>query len=233
MIPRASRIAIRSGFSLGVSRLARRSTGLLVLLGAALAVTGALIERRVTPVESTDRALEATFAFLVPLVTFALVAQLTGRIHLADRAYRVARFGVARRDVALGLVGAGVAFSIAASAGMALFTVLVAGEGSVAQQATEVFTTSGIAALSAAAYAAWFSFGATFWSRGSGRFVPLALDFALRGSAGALAFSLPRAHVDNLLGVVASIDVSPRVSSAALAVIAVALSLLASLRCGE
>ncbi len=57
-----------------------------------------------------------------------------------------------------------------------------------------------IGALTGAAYAGWFSLGATFFRRGVGRFVPLAVDLLLGGSAGVIGALLPRGNAVNLLG---------------------------------
>jgi hypothetical protein len=83
--------------------------------------------------------------------------------------------------------------------------------------------------LGGAAYASWFSLGATFGKRGGGRAAFLVMDWLLGGVDG-LSLLLPRAHVRNLLGGAAPLDWSQRASAVALAVLAVAYAVAAVFR---
>ncbi len=96
--------AVRLGVTMGLARLARRPALLALLLAAALVVTGALIERSADPVSAATAALRGTFRLVLPLLSFALVGEVSERGRLDDAAWPAARFGVARRDVALGLL---------------------------------------------------------------------------------------------------------------------------------
>jgi hypothetical protein len=231
--PAAPAVAVALGLAMGRARVVRRSTALSVLLGAALVMVAALIERREGAAGAVDRTLAATFALVLPLVTFAVTAEATGRGNLRDAVWPAARYGVARRDVALGTVVAGAAASAVLGVLFAVLAVLAAqGEGN-PPLGHDALTSAWIGALAGAAYAAWFAFGATFGRRGGGRWVPLVLDFVVGGSAGALAAALPRGHAANLLGGSGPMGLGQAESSLVLAGSTVLLAALAALRCRE
>jgi len=81
-------------------------------------------------------------------------------------------------------------------------------------------------ALGGAAYAALFSFGASFGKRGGGRAVLLVLDWALGSNRSAASLLTPRGHLRNLLGGEAPFGLSERASAAALLAILVMCTLL-------
>jgi hypothetical protein len=146
-----------------------------------------------------------------------------------------ARYGVARRDVALGTIVAAAGASALLGAIFAMIAVLAAhGDGN-PPLARDLLTSGWIGALTAAAYAAWFAFGATFGRRGGGRWLPLFLDFAVRGGAGTLAAVFPRGHATNLLGgtVTGPLGMGQVESSLVLVGMIAALAALAALRCRE
>jgi hypothetical protein len=231
--PAAPVVALALGLAMGRARIVRRPTALSVLLGAALVVVAALVERREGSAGAVDRTLGATFALVLPLVSFAVAAEATGRGNLRDAVWPAARYGVARRDVALGTVFAGAAASAVLGALFAVLAVLAAQGAGNPPVVRDVFTSAWIAGLTGAAYAAWFAFGATFGRRGGGRWVPLVLDFVVGGSAGALAAALPRGHAANLLGGAGPMGLGQAESSLVLAGSAVVLAGLAALRCRE
>ncbi len=233
--PRPARpaVAIAIGLAMGRARIVRRATLLTALLGAALVAVAALIERREGAAGAVDRTLAATFALVVPLVSFGITAEATGRGGLRDAVWPAARYGVARRDAALGTIVAAMAASAAAGVVFALLAVACAhGEGN-PPLARDAFTSAWIAALTSAAYAAWFALGATFGRRGGGRWVPLVLDFTVGGGTGVAAAALPRAHAVSLLGGAAPLGMAQAESSLLLIASAVVLAGLAAIRCRE
>ncbi len=126
---------------------------------------------------------------------------MSGRGNLRDGVWSAARYGLARRDVALGAIGAACLASGALSSPCpAALAVLVAHAEGNPPLAGDLLTSGWIAALTAAAYTGWFCAGATFGRRGGGRWLPLALDFVLGASTGLAGAVLPRANVANLLG---------------------------------
>jgi hypothetical protein len=233
--PRAAplAVALAVGFAMGRARILRRPTALSLLMGAALVVVSGLIERRVGSSGAVDRALAGTFNVVVPLVSFGVAAEVSARGNLRDAVWAAARYGVARRDVALGALGAA---ALAASALGALFAVLavVVAHGTASPPlARDALTSAWIAALTAAAYTGWFSAGATFGRRGGGRWVPILADFVVGGSTGLAGAILPRAHAVSLLGGAAPLGLPQASSSLILGASAVALAALAALRCRE
>ncbi len=134
----------------------------------------------------------------------------------------------------MGTIGAALATSAALGAAFAALAVLVAhAEGNPALL-SDLFTSGWIAALTAAAYAAWFMAGANVRAaRRRARWVPLVLDFVLGGSTELAGAGPAAAHAVSLLGGAAPLGLSQASSSLALAVSAVVLASVAALRCRE
>jgi len=226
----SSATGVRLGFVSAARRLQSGATWLLVALSVALVISGGIIERHVTTWGAVDRSLAATFRLVVPLYCFAVVAAAVQRVGLREATWSVARFGPARRDVALGIVLASVAVSMLGGVFLSVCAVLCAYGPSARPLASELFTSGWIGGLVAAAYAAWFALGSTFFDRGRGRWIPLVFDFFLGSGSGAIAAVFPRSHARGLLGDVGPTQFSQPQSSVALFVMFVVLSLLAALR---
>lgn len=226
-------VGISLGAAMGARRLAGRGVAFTAILALALALAGGLIERRVTTAAAVDRSLAATFRLVIPLFCFALAARACDRSKLRDAAWPVARYGAARRDVALGIGLSLVLASAVSGALLALVAVVSAQSASAPPFARDAFTSGWIGALVGAAYAGWFAFGATFLERGRGRVVPLVLDFLFGSGAGLFAALLPRAHGRNLLGGEGPLGLSQPQSSVALLLMAMLLPVFAALRCRE
>jgi ABC-2 type transport system ATP-binding protein len=227
----SARMALVIGFATGRARIARRPTAVSALLGAALVLVAALVERRVGSAGAVDRALAGAFNVVVPLVSFGVAAEVCARGNLRDGVWAVARYGIARRDVALGAIGAGLCASAALSALCTLLAVGVAHAAGNPPLFRDAITSAWIAALTAAAYTSWFCAGATFGRRGGGRWVPLVGDFVLGSAPGVVGAILPRAHAANLLGGAAPLGLPQGGSSAVLVGSTVVLTLVAALRC--
>jgi len=233
-LPRGGVLAgVSLGVLVGVRRLATRGASLSALLALALAIAGGLIERRVTTAGAVDRSLAATFRVVVPLFCFALAARVADRSSLRDASWSVARFGVARRDVALGIGASLVLVAAVSGAFLAVVAVAVAQSPAAPPFVRDAFTSGWIGGLVAAAYAGWFALGSTFFARGRGRAVVLVLDFILGSGAGLFAAALPRAHGRGLFGAEGPLALSQPASSAALVVMAMLLPALAALRCRD
>lgn len=225
----------RTGVALGaraaVVRLAGR-TGVAVGVAAiGLAAVAGGLQREATTAQAVDRALVAIFDLVIPLATFALVSAAIGRQRLQDAVWPLARFGADRRAVALGVIAASAGVS-AAIAAIATVLGIVAAHGPTSPPLLlDAVTSAWIAALTAAAYAAWLSLGATFLRFGAGRLAVLIADFFL-GAVGLVAWVMPRGLALNLLGLAAT-ELPQRGASAALVVTALAAAALAALRCGR
>jgi hypothetical protein len=219
----------RLGFEAGRARIWRMPGLVLVVLVVLLGGVAGMLERDVTSAGAVDRTLVAVFSLLIPLSSFAWVGLLTGSRRLTDRALALSRFGASGRAVMLGLSLAAAAAAASSSVAAVAVAVLVThGHGPTSLWA-ELFTTSWIAALTAAAYAGWFCLGSTFLWRGRGRWIPLASDFAL-GTLGFAGLVFPRAHAQNLIGGEAPLALPQAASSGILAALVVVMLGLSSIR---
>ena len=197
-----------------------------------LAVAVGLIERGHDPLTAPDRTLDVLLSYALPLATFAVVGLASGRQRLDDVLWPLARFGVQRRYLLLGWALVVTLASLLLAALTVVVGVFVAYGATPGAQA-DALTSAWIAALGAAAYAGWFTLGATFWRRGRGRFAPLLIDLVVGTGTGVLAFPWPRAHLQNLLGNEPLLAMTQRSSSVVLLLSALVLPLLAALRCGD
>jgi hypothetical protein len=227
------RTAVALGFAAGKARILRRPTALSALLGMALVVASAIIERRAGSAGAVDRVLAGTFHLIIPLVCFGVAAEASGRERLADAVWPLARLGIARRDVALGTVAAAALASAALSAFFAAASVVLAHAPGGAPLVTDMLLSAWIGALTAAAYSGWFMLGATFLPRGRGRFLVLAADFLVGGSSGFFGAMFPRGNAESLLGGPAPLHLAQAESSVLLGLSALVLGLCAALRCRE
>lgn len=223
--------ALALGLALGRERLFRRPTALSALLGAALVIVGAVIERRAGAAGAVDRALSGNFRLVIPLVAFGVAAEASGRGNLRESVWPIARYGASRREVALGLVAMAMVVSMGLGALFAVSSVMLAQGPGEPPLLRDAFQCAWIGALTASAYTAWFSLGATFWKRGRGRWIPLVADFLVGGSAGLVGALLPRSNAQNLLGGAGAMHLSQPASSGILLGSAVILTFVAALRC--
>lgn len=225
--------AVLLGARLGLERLRDRRTAGALLLAVALAVAGALIERRAGSLGAVDRALAGTFRLVLPLLTLALVSRAASRDGLAAGTFPLARFGLPRFAVAIGVVASAALVAAAAGAVLAALTVAVAHSPSAPPLAGDMLLSAWIAAVTALAYAGWVALGATFF-RGRGQWLPVAADFVIGGTTGLAGAILPRAHATSLLGLGAAPLALPQaVSFAALFAMAIVLTLAAAVRSGR
>lgn len=221
------------GARLGTERLRDRRTAGALLLAFALAVAGAFIEVGAGSLGAVDRALAATFRLVVPLLTLALVTRAASREGLVAGTYPLARYGVPRFAVALGLVASAALAAAAAAAVLAASTVLFAHSAAAPPLLGDMLLSAWIGAVTAVAYAAWIALGTTFF-RGRGGWIPVIADFLVGGSAGLAGALLPRAHASSLLGLSPGpLALPPPASFAALFAMAAVLLLATAGRCGR
>ncbi|WP_437817942.1 hypothetical protein [Sorangium sp. So ce1078] len=226
-------VGVRLGMEMALSRLRARRPLLALALGVALAVAAAVIEVAFGSSGAVDRALLATFRLVTPLTIFALAADAADRTGLRDAAWPAARFGASSHHVAFGIALATTLAAALAGALLAVVVVAAAQGPGGAPFVRDVLISGWIGALTGAAYAGWFSFGATFLRRGLGRFVPLAADFLLAGSAGVVGALMPRGNAVNLLGGPSPLGLGQPTSAGLLALTVVLLTLAAAARCRE
>src|SRR5262249_11071560 len=144
--------------------------------------------------------LHATFGLIIPIASFVVVLEVTRRNRLGVAAWPIARHGVARRDVAIGMVLAAAVFAGVLGALFGFAGVAAAPPASSAAVALDAAVSCRIGALAGVAYVGWFALGATFFGRGRGIWVVLVADFVLGDSTGFFGAALPRGNAMNLLG---------------------------------
>lgn len=221
-----------AGARLGWGRLRRPVLVVALLLALGVALATGLIEHAAAPHGAPDRALGVVFRWVAPLLGFAVATSALGAERAADSVWVLARYGLSRRWLVLGL-------ALATLAASGLLTVacaelaLVAAYGARPGFGTDAWTSAGIALLGASAYVAWIFAGATVGRRGRGRIVPLLGDFTLGFGVGAFALPWPRAHLRSLLGDLPVAALSPSASSVVLAATTVACLVLVLARSGE
>jgi hypothetical protein len=219
------------GLQAARQRLVSRAAALPALAAVGLSAVAGTLERGAAQRGAEGRALGSVFELVIPLATFALVGLLTGRRRLGEAAWALARFGGDRRAVTFGQVAA-TAVAAATLAAAASSVALLTSHGPDSPPLlSDVATSAWIAASTGAAYAAWFSLGATFLRFGGGRLGVLVVDFVL-GSAGLVAWVLPRGLALNLLGL-ATFDLSQPGASVLLVLTTLLAGLAASLRSGR
>ena len=221
------------GARIGFERLRDRRTAGAFLLAFALAIAGAWIEVGAGSLGAVDRALAATFRLLVPLLTLAIVSRAATREGVAAGAFPLARFGLPRFAVALGLAGSAALVAALAAVALAAVTVVLAHSPASPPLVPDLLLSAWIAAVTALAYAAWISFGSTFF-RGRGRWLPVAADLLVGSSTGLAGALLPRAHASSLLGLShGPLSLPPPASFVALFVMTLALLAATALRSGR
>jgi hypothetical protein len=225
-----------AGRWLAGAALARQRIGAPVLavalLGALVAAAMGAVERGHGPVGAPDRSVLVVARLVVPLVSFAICGAVLGRVRLGDSAWCVARFGVPRRTVTLGLVGGAMA-ACAAAAALAVLAALAAAYGGGPGLAHDAVATGWIAALGGASYAACLAVGHGMLRLGRGRFLVLGLDFLFGVGEGALAVIWPRSHLESLLGGSPVLELTQQASSVILGALALGAWIVAAWRTGD
>jgi hypothetical protein len=205
---------------------------LLALLACSVSFAMGVIEREAAVVGAVDRALEASFRWVVPLLCFAVASQVFGSRRLPEAVWCEARLGRSRRPLAVGLLSAaalGAALLALGAVGVVVLTSAV----SLSAVVRELWTCAWITALGACAYVAWFGAGALFFRSGAGRAAVLVLDFLLGETNGMGALLWPRAHLRNLLGGSPPLDQSQLTATVSLVAIVVLLLAVVSWRTGR
>jgi hypothetical protein len=221
------------GARLGLSRLRHRRAAGALLLATALVIAGAWIELAAGSLGAVDRALAGTFRLVIPLLSLALASRAASREGLGPGSYPLARFGVPRFAVALGVAAsAALAASVAAGV-LAALTAVLAHSPSAPPLFHDALMSGWIGMVTALAYAGWVVLGGTFW-RGRGRWIPIVADYLLGAGAGLAGALLPRAHASSLLGLApAPLALPPVASFGALFAMAALLLGAAALRSGR
>jgi hypothetical protein len=208
--------------------LRARRTWLTIAFWVVIAVGPALQERLHAVGHGADHALLGLYASIaLPFLAYSVLSAVLGREGLSRSGLALVNFGAPAGRVALSTVTVAVVAS-AVLGGVLGAVVDGVGHGTLdpplAQDALRAFAAG---ALGGSAYAALFAMGASFGARGFGRSILLLLDWVLGDGVDASALLTPRAHVRSLLGGAAPLDVSGRVSYAALALMVIVFTALA------
>lgn len=213
-------------------RLARATRAwLAIALWVAVAVVPALLERLRSVGHGADHALLGFYSSIaLPFLAFSVLSAVLGREGLGASSIALANFGATPGRVALHTVTVAVVAS-AALGGTLGAVVDVVGHGVLDPPLRDdALRALAAGALGGAAYAAFFALGSAFGARGWGRSVLLLLDWVFGVGSGTSALLVPRAHVRNLLGGLAPLEVSGRVSYAVLAAMTILFTWLACAR---
>jgi hypothetical protein len=194
-------MSLRAGADIAQQRLKPRAVKVVLALALAFELGVALLERAAGRIGAADRALlGGAFGLALPLLAYVLVTRICEGDSLAQAVSPLARHGLDRRDLSLGLAlpVAGVLGAFGLLSGV-LVVSITRGPGD-ARWLADAATCAWIGACAGIAYTLAL-FGASSWGkRGRGRIWLLAADFFFGASDSALALPWPRGHLRNLLG---------------------------------
>jgi hypothetical protein len=212
-----------------IARLLRGPRAWLgVAAWCALAFVFAMAARARGSAHGADHVLIDTYgALALPLLAYVIVGATLASQSLRASASPVVAFGAPPARAAAAAIAVAVVTCAAIGAVTAAAVALVAHGIADPPPLRDAAVSAYVGALGGAAYAAWFTLGASFGRRGGGRVVVLLLDWILGASSGAAALVTPRGHLRNLLGGVPPMDLSQRASAAALALLVVGCALVA------
>lgn len=194
-------MSIKVGIELGAERLRAPGTIGACLLALAFELGVALLERAQGAAGASDRALlGGAFGVALPLLCYFLVTRVCDAHGVREAVLPLARHGLDRRQLVLGLALAPalVAAVFAALSGVAVVSVTRGLHD--ASWLRDAATSLWIGAVSGPAYVAMFVGASAFGQRGRGRIWLLAADFLLGAGSSFLALPWPKGHVRNLLG---------------------------------
>jgi hypothetical protein len=213
-------------------RLRRTRRGWIAAVGwSVVAVAFAVAAHARGLSHAADRVLlEAYGPLVLPLLAYALVGAVVGAGSLSSAVAPLTALGAPPARVA---AAAWIVASVACTAAGGLLAAVVdaVAHGSADPPLWRDAIASAYAAgLGGAAYASFFTLGASFGKRGGGRLVFLVADWVLGGNDGATALVTPRGHVRNLLGGAPPMELSGRASAGLLVAITVVCAVLATRR---
>jgi hypothetical protein len=194
-------VSIRAGIDMARQRLNGRATLVAGALALSFELGVALLERAQGAIGAADRALSGgAFGIALPLVSYFLVARVSDGKSLREALLPLARHGMDRRALMLGLVVPPTLMAAAFAAVSSVMVVLVTRGPGDPRLAADAFTSLWIGLVASAAYVAAFVGASALGRRGQGRLWLLVADFLLGASDSFLALPWPKGHVRNLLG---------------------------------
>jgi hypothetical protein len=206
-------------------------TAASVLGWCAVATAVAIAARRDGWLHGADRVLIGPYGSLIlPLLAYTVVGAVLGSKAFATSVAPLVALGAAPARATFAAVSVAVLACALLGAVLGVTVALVAHGAGDPSPLRDAAASAYAAGLGGAAYAAWFSWGAAMVRGGVGRAGLLVFDWVVGAGDGATALLAPRAHVRNLLGGVAPLDLAQSTSAAALVVIIVGCALLAGRR---
>jgi hypothetical protein len=194
-------MSMRAGIELASTRLRQPGTLSAGLLALCFTLGVALLERAQGHGGSADRALlGGAFGVALPLLCYFLVARSCAGSSLQSAVNPLARHGLSRRALIVGLaVPAALVAALFAALNGAMVVLVTRGTGD-ALWLRDAVTCLWIGAVSGVAYVLSFVGASAYGRRGQGRAWLLAADFVLGAGGSLLAAPWPKGHVRNLLG---------------------------------
>jgi hypothetical protein len=227
-----ARGGITLGMKAGFARVRGMGALLTLLLACSVVFALSVLGRRSDPADAVDNLLSVpVFGLLLPVLAYLVSERVCGGQRLDCSVETLARHGTDRRAAVLGSLLASALCSALAAALLALTAVFTA--HSAGSLAFDVRSSLGIALLAGVVYALWFGAASLLGKRGGGRKWALIADFILGAGNTALAAPCPRAHVRNLLGGSAVLDISQAHAWLALIAIGVLCAALSVTRTRE
>lgn len=224
-------MSVAAGADLARARLRQSPTGVACGLSLAFVLGVALLERAQGRVGAADRALAGgAFGVALPLLCFFLVSRACGAQSLREAVAPLARHGLDRRSLALGLAlpPALVAAAFAALGGV-LVVCVTRGFADPALF-RDIVASAWIGLVAGPPYVAAFVGFSALGRAGRGRTWLLLADFVLGAGNSFVAFPWPKAHVRNLLGGSAPLELSQLAALLALVGMSLAFLSLGALR---
>ena len=202
-------MSVRAGIDMARERLAQRATLVAAALAFSFELGVALLERAQGAIGAADRALSGgAFGIALPLFCYFLVGRVCGGASLREAVLPLARHGMDRRALTLGLSVPAAILAAGFAAFSSLIVVLATrGLGDPAT-AADALTSIWIGVLAGPAYVAALVGASAYGRRGQGRSWLVAADFLLGAGDSFLAFPWPKGHVRNLLGGGAVLELS-------------------------
>lgn len=202
-------MTIAAGVDLAKERLRQGATTTACTMALALSLGVALLERAQGRVGAADRALSGgAFGIALPLLCYFLVGRVCGAAKLGEAVTPLARHGLDRRALALGLALPPALVAAAFSALSSVLVLCVTRGLSDPELGRDTLTSIWIGIVSGPAYVAAFLGASAFGRGGRGRAWLLAADFVLGAGDSFWAFPWPKAHIRNLLGGSAALELS-------------------------
>ncbi len=202
-------MSIRAGIDMARARLNQRATLVAAALAFSFELGVALLERAHGAVGAADRALSGgAFGIALPLFCYFLVGRVCNATSLREAVLPLARHGLDRRALTLGLSLPAALLAAGFAALSSLVVVLVTRGLSDPAAAVDALTSVWIGVVSGPAYVAALVGASAYGRRGQGRSWLVAADFLLGAGDSFLAFPWPKGHVRNLLGGAAVLELS-------------------------